>query len=675
MVPVSRFLSVWLAHPWWVRLSAAGFALALGWLALLLNQPFFSKLQEQSTDLIWRATASAEVERRVIFVDIDDASLQAQGPWPWPRTVVADLTRALDRAGVGLKLFDVVFPDARPGDAELAAALKTFSSAGREAPSVLAQVFALRNESRLRSGALAGALPGIGCQAPAVPAQGFIANAPGLQTGFAGHITPSIDRDGAVRAMAALVCMDEKVFPALALAGVTSLERTASSLRIEPGVSWSEPAWKLSLAALPGHAVGVGEGGQIRIPFTVRREALTRVSASDVLTGNIPAGLLDGAWVVIGSSAFGLADVVPVALGGSVSGAEVHLQLLLGMLDNRVPFTPKGAFGIQAVFLLVALAVLLWLAGGHGLARTRQVLLIPAWALLASAGAYALHSWALVGLGWHVGWVAPAMLLILAAAATALLEQGRTLVERKRIFQNFASYVSAPVASKVALSEPSGAIQARNCEVTILTVDIKNFARYCEACQPEDAASDLHGFFTTACTVVEQGGGVVEEMVGDSLVAVFNGELPCEKHPAAALRAACDIWRKCSAELPNAQALGLEPLAIGIGLESGKALVGSFGPAERRVHTVLGPTVAIAMRLRAMTPDLAYPILLGQELAQKMGAFTATEHMELKSLGSFLLPGLMSPSTIYTLRNLLQPGDALEQRTLLYLHQQQDSVA
>ncbi len=68
MVPVSRFLSVWLAHPWWVRLSTAGFALALGWLALLLNQPFFSKLQEQSTDLIWRATARAEVERRVIFV-------------------------------------------------------------------------------------------------------------------------------------------------------------------------------------------------------------------------------------------------------------------------------------------------------------------------------------------------------------------------------------------------------------------------------------------------------------------------------------------------------------------------------------------------------------------------------------------------------------------------------
>ena len=669
MTFMSRLLSTWLAHPWLFRVAAVGIALATAFVTFLFNEKLFGNLQEQSSDLVWRASARSEIEHRVVFVDIDDSSLQATGPWPWPRETMAELTNKLDAAGVGLKLFDVVFPDARDGDVQLAAALK----AGESSPSVLAQVFALRNESRLRLGALAGALPGIGCQAPAVPAQGFVANSSNLSKQLTGHITPTIDADGSVRQMAALVCMEEKVFPALALAGMVSMG-DASGLQIRPGRDWRDPAWRLEFDALP-HFVGVSESGQVRIPFSVRREALTRVSASEVLAGKLPDGLSRGAWVIIGSSAFGLADVVPVALGGAVSGAEVHLQLLLGMLDGQVPYTPNGAAGMQLLYLLAALLMLFALASGGKNHTPRRVLWIPVWAAVAVLGAYGIHAWTLLSAGWYVGWIGVAWALVLAAVGLALCEQARILTEKKRIFQNFASYVSEPVAQKVALNELSGEIQARNCDVTILAVDIKNFARYCEACTPEETAGVLHQFFTTACAIVEANGGVVEEMVGDSLVAVFNGEHPCENHNAAALSSARDIWRKCSSELPNTQALGLESLAIGVGLESGKAMVGSFGPKERRVHTVLGQTVSVALRLRAMTPDLAYPVLLGQGLAQKMGVLAHTEHMELKSLGSFLLPGLMSPSTIYTLRNLLQPGDVAEQRTLLYLSQQQDFVA
>ena len=669
MTSKSRLLTTWLAHPWLFRGAAIGVALLAALASLLLNPKIFANLEEQSSDLVWRSAASSDIERRVVFVDIDDASLQSAGPWPWSRTLMAELTTKLDAAGVGLKLFDVVFPDQRDGDIELAAALKVNGAS----PSVLAQVFALRNESRLRSGALAGALPGIGCQAPAVPAQGFLANAAGFSNQLAGHITPTIDGDGAVRKMAALVCLDEKVFPALALAGMAAVSER-NSIQILPGRDWRDPAWRLEFDALP-HFVGVNDTGQLRIPFLVRREALTRVSAGDVLSGKLPEGVLRGAWVIVGSSAFGLADVVPVALGGAVSGAEVHLQLLLGILDGKVPYSPQGGLVLQAAYLLPALLMLLVLAGGVRNLAPRRVLWIPIWAVAAVSGAYALHAWALLSAGWYVGWVGVAWSLLLAAVALAICEQARILAEKKRIFQNFASYVSEPVAQKVAFNELSGEIQARNCEVTILAVDIKNFARYCEVCTPEEAASVLHQFFTTACAVVETHGGVVEEMVGDSLVAVFNGERPCENHYVAALASGRDIWRRCSSELPNTHALGLESLAIGVGLETGKAMVGSFGPKERRVHTVLGQTVTVALRLRAMTPDLAYPILLGPDMAQKMGALANTEHMALKSLGCFLLPGLVSPSTVYTLRHLLQPGDASEQRTLLYLNQQQDSVA
>ena len=81
------------------------------------------QLDERSTDFIWRLSASPANERRVIIIDIDDASLAQVGPWPWPREVMAELTRKLDEQGVGLKLFDVVFPDGRGASAELSRAL------------------------------------------------------------------------------------------------------------------------------------------------------------------------------------------------------------------------------------------------------------------------------------------------------------------------------------------------------------------------------------------------------------------------------------------------------------------------------------------------------------------------------------------------------------------------
>lgn len=660
-----KMLAHWLQHPWLARIVAVVCAAMLGWGATALAPVLLLKLQELSRDVVWSTTASQQPEHRVVLVDIDDASLQAIGAWPWSRDTIAQLTQQLDAAGVGLKLFDIVFPDAREGDAALSDALRAHDST---APSVLAQVFALRDESSLRSGALAGALTGTGCQAPAVPAQGFVANSTGLHA-RAGHITPTIDADGAVRRMAALVCMDEKTYPALVLAGIASQGTGgAEPLTLHKGDAWHEPAWSIHLASLPGHRIGVDAQGQMRVPFGTARQALTRVSAADVLQGKLPPDMLQGAWVIIGASAFGLADVVPVALGSTINGAEVHMQLLLGMLDNQLPYTPMGVHGLQAIVVIPAVALLLWLvAPSH--ARQR-VLLLPMTAMVMAAGMWALHAWAMLTLNWVVDWLAPALFTMLVGSALALGEHARLLVEKKRIYQNLASYVSDPVAQKIALSAPTDDIQAQRRDVTVLTADLKNFARYCEASRPEDTAAALHRFFTTAHTIVQAHGGMVEEMVGDSLVAVFNGEQTCAEHPDAALQAARQIWQQCTTELPNVQPLGLEALDIGLGLESGTALVGSFGPAGRRVHTVLGQTVTVALRLRAMTSDLAYPILLGPELAARLGAQPQTQHMLLKTLGSFLLPGLMQPSTVYTPRNLLQPGDACERRTLRHLQQQ-----
>jgi len=670
------FASSWLVWPWHSRAVLVVLA-AMAWLLWVAISPAsLQELDERSTDYLWRITASETPERRIIVVDIDDASLAQIGPWPWPREVIAQLTRKLDHQGVGLKLFDIVFTDERSGSIELSHAL---AARDGDSPSVLAQVFALRNESQLRLGALAGAVAGVGCQTPSVPAQGFIANAYGLHDRV-GHITPTLDRDGAVRQIPGFVCSDEHIYPSLTLAGLAALDQPALAPPRAPalfpiaGIGPWQPAWQLPSPILPGTLIGMDAQGQIRIPYGIARSAWTSISAVDVLHDRVPANTLNGAWVIVGASAFGLADAVPTALGGAVSGAEVHAQLLAAMLDNAVPYTPRAAGWLQFGYVLLVLVCLLMLVARRPLRERRAVVLLPVAAAAFALLGFTLHAAALLQANWFVGWSSAALAICLVGGTLAVGEHARSLFEKGRLYRNLSSYVPSPVAEKIALTEPTSEIEARRSDVTVLVADLQNFSRYCEALPPEDAARVLHRFFSTAATIIQAHGGVVEEMVGDNLLAVFNGPLACENHPFKALTVARELQLRCSEELPNTAGIGLEPLSISVGLESGMALIGSFGPARRRVHTVLGQTVTIALRLQGLTADLAYPVLVGQSAAERIGLLGEQSDLALKPLGSFLLPGLKQPCKIFTLRTLLQTGGMAEQSTLRYLNQQHKNI-
>jgi adenylate cyclase len=191
-----------LLRPW--RLRALVLALAaLVWAVLAwIWQPSLQHVNERATDSVWQALADKQPESRVVVVDIDDASLQRIGAWPWPRATQARLAEALKAQGASLQLYDIVFADERAGSDQLA---RAFADIDSTSPVVLAQVFAINHESAQSSGQLVGALPGTACLPPATPSQGFVANTPGLHQ-RAGHITPRLDADGAVRRIPALIC-------------------------------------------------------------------------------------------------------------------------------------------------------------------------------------------------------------------------------------------------------------------------------------------------------------------------------------------------------------------------------------------------------------------------------------------------------------------------------------
>lgn len=632
---MTRLLPRVLLRPAPLRLCALALAALLVGLAMLSAPGLHRSLEEGSGDPLWRlASGRGDAdERRVVVIDIDEASLARVGPWPWPRQVLADLANALHAQGAAVQLMDIVFPEPRPGDDVLAAALA-------RQPVHIGQIFALAPDAA-RVGRLSGALAGLPCESVFPVAGGYVANAASLAQAAgargAGHISPALDADGAVRRIAPVLCHRQRSYPALALLGVAGLVHTEPELRYEAGRAPFGPQGWLHLPALD-LKLPLDADGSTRLPYALPAAALTGVSAADVLDGRVPTDLLQGAIALVGATAFGIGDTVPTPLAANVPGVEIHARFIAALLDGALPYTPRAAATLQFAFAALVAAAL-WL-----LARRQRRLpsyVLPLAGIGLAALAYAAHAGALLWAGWWLGWMAPAAFAALAALALSVVEFALARLERERLYHNLASYLPEPVAAHIALHEPVGTIDAERREVTILFADLRNFSAYCEARPPEEAAALLHAFFATAHRVVRAHGGLVEEFVGDAVMAIWNAPQPCPQHPRRALEAAHALVEEVGRLLPEEAPPGLEPLGLGIGIETGPALVGSFGAAERRTHAALGETVTVAARLQVMSADLSSVIVVGP------GAAAQLPDAGLRSVGSFLLEGLQRPRTLH----------------------------
>jgi adenylate cyclase len=615
-----------------------------------------SGVEERSGDLAWRLAAQRVDERRLIVVDIDERSLQELGAWPWPRTLQARLIERLGAYGVRQQVLDVVFPDSTPNDAPLSRALGDWRP-------VLSQIFALDGGAGPFVGRPAGALDWSSCASPFPDAIGFIANAESLRSPSVGHISPRVESDGVVRKQPAIVCHQGRAYPALALAAMMS-GAGEPTLTLERGGQWTGPDWWLRGRNQAFSSIPIDQDGNLRVPWRLHPEAFISLSASDVLAGRIPDDVLRGAWVLVGSSAFGMHDVISTPFQGAASGVQVHAQLIAAMLDDRLPYAPRWAPLVQAVLALAGCVLVAALVMQR---KKFPSYLAPLAALLWAAGMVALHGALLTQASLWMGWVDGALFVVSAGLAMGALEHARSRLDRDRLYSHLSSYLPAPVAAALAEQSPSSAIRAATRHVSVLFADIRNFSAYCEARPPEESAAVLHAFFTTATRVIEAHGGVVETLQGDSVVAVWfdrseggtvrssldvalpdhagaslsNSGMDADQSPQRALEAALALLHAVHGVLPDPAPAGLEPLALGIGIESGPAMAGSIGLARRRTHMVMGRTVTIASRLVSMTADLAHPILVGEGLAAQVGG------QGLQSLGIFLLDGMRVPHHVY----------------------------
>jgi adenylate cyclase len=203
--------------------------------------------------------------------------------------------------------------------------------------------------------------------------------------------------------------------------------------------------------------------------------------------------------------------------------------------------------------------------------------------------------------------IKPVNPVLLRARIGASLEKKRLRDQQRELISRFAT---EEVAQDL---ETSGfALGGRYVEATAMFSDIRGFTTIAESQPPEDTIELLNTYYTLMFEAITGQGGVVNQMVGDGLMAIFGAPLPLQNPAEQAVLAAQEMIEMIELFNFDQKATGRPVIQIGIGIATGQVIAGYTGTQRRATYTCVGDTVNVAARLESYTKTAGVPILIDQ---------------------------------------------------------------
>lgn len=645
--------------------------------ATLLFATSYSSLLQPVRNLVFDSYQQIKprqnADSAVVIVDVDEGSIDAIGQWPWSRNDLARMTMALAQAGAMAIGFDMVFsePD-RTNPAFISDKLpqtvenrefvqtvlaglpdsdETFADAIGQTPTALG-FFDLgkRNEEPVRR--IAG-ISWVGEDLSDIlhEVPGTVSSLSRFQNRASGQGSISLgagQRDDIVRSISAFQRVNGEVFPILAIETLRLAIQNATgelqSYLIKTSLAGAEGG--------SGYAITDARVANFAFPLS-KHGALTIYYASNNDTAYLPAKTVlqepadtwrdqvEGRIVLIGTSAPGLRDIRNTTLREAVPGVAVHAQIIDQIMQGVFLERPDWAQGAE-----IALAILLTLV---------IILILPYVGAITSA----LFGMVIAAIVLAISWFAfdwygvlfdPAVPLLTALAAwflTTLLLFAFAEREKRFVRSAFQHYLAPELLGKLEEDPQALKLGGEIRDMTLMFMDVRNFTPISEKLDPQELVTFLNDLLSPLSEIIQKHEGAIDKYIGDSIMAFWNAPLDVEDHPRKACLAALEMLEKVD-ELNARNAFGfeergLDPVSIGIGINTGAGCVGNMGSASRFDYSVVGDSVNVAARLESASKDACWPILVSTETAERAPALAFLHAGEIE------LKGKSRPLTVFAL--------------------------
>ena len=583
----------------------------------------------------------------ITIIAIDEASLRRLGS-PIRRAYYAKLIRRLSSAGAKVIAVDVLFVDPSKDDAMLASALK---EASRSSKVVIASTFLttqldtkpaqLLERFTIPSENIAGAVTSV--QSLEMPIEVFASNVE-----MVGVANLFLDEDGVCRRMPLLLEYGGKLIPTFTLAVVCSYLDTPLSqlhgvgkkgiwlgehfIQTQPAPAWF--GWENDFV------VGIDFRGA---PNSTYKPPFKTYSFMDALRGSIPAQDLAGRIALVGAITPLLPDFRPTPIKPMMSGVEVFAHAITTLL-SKTQVKHASSFAHLLLSLFVGVATCLILMQQH---MTTSLL----WAGVVLTACFAIPQASLKL--WHI-MINPMGAFISWVAVSILIALLNTVYARSRVeyFVNLIShYVSPHIARELAkASNIEAELRGRKRELTILFSDIRGFTSISHSIQPYETVSLLSRYFTVMSEVVYLYGGMVNNIMGDGMMVLFGIMPEREDHAERAVAAAWHMIEALQELQFEWERITGEQISIGIGVNTGEAVVGDISTPYKGHFTAIGDCVNLAHRLEQATKELNCSILIGKETYERVGWMVVAEEVQIR------VKGFDEPITAYKLIGLSEEG-------------------
>ncbi len=198
----------------------------------------------------------------------------------------------------------------------------------------------------------------------------------------------------------------------------------------------------------------------------------------------------------------------------------------------------------------------------------------------------------------------------------------------KRLKSSMSRYLSKDIVDQV-LDGGLDALGGTDQEISVLFSDIRSFSTISEELSASDIVDMLNDYFTRMVDEIFANSGVLDKFIGDAIMAIFGTPFPAPGDADDAVRTAMGMFRGLDQMNAERAARGQPPIRMGVGVNSGRAVVGNIGSPKRMEYTVIGDAVNLASRVEGLTKHYGVEILVTDATRRLLSLYAPARELDL----------------------------------------------